>query len=711
MHITPILILLLQLAAILGLCRVMGALAVRIGQPRVVGEMTAGIMLGPSLLGWLLPGTFQFLFPPGSVGLLNSLAQIGVILFLFLIGLELDPRLLRRRGHAAIVISHMSIIVPLFSGAALTLFLYPRLFNQSPNMRFAAVALFIGAAMSVTAFPVLARILSERQMLRSNVGALAITCAAVDDVTAWCMLAFVLAIARAQGLAGGLSTAVLVAAYVLFMFLLVRPALRRLEIIHEKSPAHSNGVFAIVLLLVLLSSSVTELVGIHALFGAFLMGALMPKETSFVHAVTRKLEDFIIIFLLPLFFAYAGLRTRIGLLDNAYLWGLTILIILTACFGKFGGCMLAGKIVGIPLRESAAVGILMNTRGLMELVILTIGLQLGVITDAVFAMMVLMALVTTAMTTPILHLVLPSRMSAEEDAVDEQTARDEFAVLVPIAQPDTARAFARLIFLFGSDAARQTKVYALALTPFSPHGTYTPSLDEGPPTPNDAILALTDEASRLGLLTEAITFPSRDIPSDIARVARAKRADLVLMGFHKPVFGHAILGGTVHRVLTGADCDVAVFVNRGLPARPKILVPFQGSPHDYLALDLAILLARNSMLDVTVLQVLARGTSRQPYHFPQTGELPATLHIQTESTDFPIATVLEHAATYDFVIIGLTDEWGLRSGIFGLRAERIASEWPGSLLLVRKHLPQPQLGAAAPATSVVSAQASPTPLP
>src|SRR5688572_18461455 len=487
MHVTPILILLLQLAAVLGLCRLMGALAVRIGQPRVVGEMMAGIMLGPSLLGWSLPGVFEFLFPQGSVGLLNSLAQIGVILFLFLIGLELDPKLLRRRGQAALVISHMSIIMALLSGATLTLFLYPLVFNDAPNMRFTAVALFIGAAMSVTAFPVLARILSERQMLRSNVGATAITCAAIDDVTAWCMLAFVLAIARAEGLASGMTTAALVAGYVSLMIFVVRPSLRRLEVVHEKSPAHANGVFAIVLLLVLISSSLTELFGIHALFGAFLLGAIMPKETGFVHAVTRKLEDFIVTFLLPIFFAYAGLRTRIGLIDNPWLWGLTGIVILTACFAKFGGSFIAGKVVGLSLRESAAIGVLMNTRGLMELVILTIGLQIGVITDAVFAMMVLMALVTTAMTTPILNLVLPARLLAEEGTVDEATAREEFAVLVPIAQPETARAFARLVFLFGSADARQTKVYALALARFSPHEVLTAIGQSAATPPTDAL--------------------------------------------------------------------------------------------------------------------------------------------------------------------------------------------------------------------------------
>ena len=706
MHVTPILVLLLQLAAVLGVCRLVGYLAIRLGQPRVVGEMAAGIMLGPSLLGWLAPGVSDFLFPAGSVRLLNVLAQIGVILFLFLIGLELDPKLLRKRGHAAVVISHMSIVVPLLSGAALTIYLYPRVFNDSPTMHFTAAALFIGAAMSVTAFPVLARILTERRMLRSKVGALAITCAAIDDVTAWCMLAFVLAIARAEGLASGVVTALLVAVYVLFMIFAMRPALRRLEIIHEKSSSHSHGVLAIVLLLVLLSAAVTEFIGIHALFGAFLVGAIMPKESGFVHAVTHKLEDFTITFLLPIFFAYAGLRTQIGLLDNWYLWGLTGLVVLTACAGKFGGSLVAGLSVGLNWRESAAIGILMNTRGLMELVILTLGLQMGVITDAVFAMMVIMALVTTAMTTPVLHLVYPPRLLAKELQIDEATAAVEFGVVVPVARPETGPALARVLSFLGSGTAPHTKVYGLALSRPSNQETLPISPDVATPELQEALRPLLAESEGYGFATEAISFPSRDVASDIARVARHKRADLILMGFHKPVIGHAILGGTVHRVLTGADADVAVFVDRGMPPRPRILVPYQNSIHDRLALQLALRMAQSADLDVTILEVRRpSGAAPGPgvADVIDTATLPANVWLEAADHTSPIAAVLQHAGRHDLAVVGLGEEWGLRSRIFGFSAERIAAEWPGSLLLVRKHLPLPHLASDAPPATAAAA--------
>ncbi|HMB95088.1 MAG TPA: cation:proton antiporter, partial [Tepidisphaeraceae bacterium] len=432
-------ILLMQLALILALSRVMGWIFGYFRQPVVMGEMIAGIMLGPSVLGWLSPTLSQHLFPAESVQYLNILSQLGVIFFLFLVGLELDPKLLKNRGHTAVVISHVSIIAPFLLGAALTIYLYPRLFNNAPNMSFTSAALFIGAAMSITAFPVLARILTERNLHKTKIGAIAITCAAVDDVTAWCMLAFVVGVARADGLRPGIRTAVLAVVYIFFMLFVVRPFLRRLQGLYERQGRLSQNVVAVIFLLTLASAYATEAIGIHALFGAFIMGAIMPKGTKFIRTLSEKLEDYTVIFLLPIFFAYTGLRTQIGLLDNADLWLDTGLVILVACAGKFGGSTLAGKACGLSWAEASTVGILMNTRGLMELVILNIGLQEGVITPAIFAMMVLMALVTTALTTPVLHLVFPTRLPG--GAITEKTG---FSILIPVSLPESGPSLARL---------------------------------------------------------------------------------------------------------------------------------------------------------------------------------------------------------------------------------------------------------------------------
>ncbi len=443
-----ILLLVVQTGLILGLSRMMGFLFLRLRQPQVMGEMIAGIMLGPSLFGLLLPGMFKQVFPAESIQYLNALSQVGVIFFLFLIGLELDPKMLRNRGPAAVVISHASILTPFFIGALLALFLYPRLFNATPAMRFTSVALFLGASMSITAFPVLARILTERNLHRTPIGAIAITCAAVDDVTAWCMLAFVIAVARVAGVGPGIMTAGKSILYIVIMLFVVRPFLKRLELVFERSNHLSQNLLAIILILVLGSAIATELIGIHALFGAFMMGAIMPKGTAFVRTLTNKLEDYTVVFLLPIFFAYTGLRTQVGLLNHTSLWMYTGLIILAASVGKFGGSAVAARACGLSWREAGAIGVLMNTRGLMELVILNIGRDLGVITDAVFAMMVIMAIVTTALTTPILHLVYPrAQVDSEEAAAREQAERRPFTVLIPVSLPASGAPLAKMASL------------------------------------------------------------------------------------------------------------------------------------------------------------------------------------------------------------------------------------------------------------------------
>lgn len=410
-----LLLLLVQIGVVVVAARIVGLLFRRIRQPQVMGEMVAGILLGPSLLGWAAPEVSAWLFPPGSLGFLNSLSQVGLLVFMFLVGLELDPKLLRERGHAAVVTSHASIVVPFLLGAVLSLFLYPRFSDDS--VTFAGFALFMGAAMSVTAFPVLARILTERGLLKTRVGAVTIACAAVDDVTAWCILAGVVALVRSG--AGGLPLWLTVggsAAFIVVMVFGVRRLLAGLERRFDREGAVTQDALALILLVALASAWATEALGIHALFGAFLAGAVMPKGERFVHALTEKLQDVTVVLLLPLFFAFTGLRTAIGLVEGAEMWAFCALIVLVAVAGKWGGSSVAARVTGMPWREAGAVGVLMNTRGLMELVILNIGLDIGVISPALFTMMVLMALVTTFMTSPLLELIYPAHLIREAGA-------------------------------------------------------------------------------------------------------------------------------------------------------------------------------------------------------------------------------------------------------------------------------------------------------
>src|SRR5262245_4085316 len=404
-------LLLLQISTIIAASRLTGWLFRRIHQPQVMGEMFAGILLGPSLLGWLAPGISHALFPPLSLGFLNALSQIGLLIFMFLVGLELEPQTLREQRRLAFSTSYVSFFTPFLLGILLAVYLYPRL--SIAGVSFTNFALFLGTAMSVTALPVLARILIECKLLHSRVGTAAIACAAVGDVTSWCILAGVVMLVRSSKLAIPFwLTLPGTAGYICLMLFGVRRMLRKLEEIYLERRAVSQSLLTIILLLVFASSWVTESLGIHALFGAFLMGAVMP--TRFVEALSEKLEDVTVVLLLPLFFAYTGLRTSITLVSGAEMWFYCLLIIVVAITGKMGGATLAARATGQSWRDAGALGILMNTRGLMELVILNIGLDIGVISPAVFAMMVMMTLITTSMTTPLLKWVYSAEIRAKE---------------------------------------------------------------------------------------------------------------------------------------------------------------------------------------------------------------------------------------------------------------------------------------------------------
>jgi Kef-type K+ transport system membrane component KefB len=400
--------LLAQLAVILVLARLVGQLFRRIHQPQVIGEMVAGILLGPSFLGTFSPGLSSLLFPQTSLGFLNALSQVGLLFFMFLVGLDLDLKLLRKNKHTAVITSHVSITFPFMLGAGLALYLYPRLSTQ--NVSFPKFALFFGTAMSVTAFPVLARILSERKLLKTRVGAIAIACAAIDDVTAWCILAAVVLLFRSAEVLYPLwLTLVGLAGYVVAMVLFVRPLLMKFEETFHSRNRLSKDQLAAIILVVLASAYATDLLGVHSIFGAFLVGVLMPKDRDFVEALINRLQDLVVVLLLPLFFALTGLRTSFGLVAGSEMWIYCLLIITVAIVGKAGASTLSARLTGMSWREAGALGILLNTRGLMELVILNIGLEIGAITQSVFTMMVLMAVVTTFMTTPLIEWIYPAR--------------------------------------------------------------------------------------------------------------------------------------------------------------------------------------------------------------------------------------------------------------------------------------------------------------
>ena len=386
--------LLLALTVVIAASQLGGWAISKIGQPRVHGEILVGILLGPSLLGVVWPDALGYLFPADIIDALRVLALIGVVLFMFLIGLELDLGKLRGNGHKAVIISLASIVTPMLLGALLAVWLYPRLGGDADRLGF---TLFIGAAMAITAFPVLARVLQETGLYRTRIGALTITCAAVDDIAAWCLLAVVIGVTQSTGPANALQTAALSLLFLLVMLKVVKPALTRMR----------SVPMWMMICLALLSAWVTEEIGIHAIFGAFIAGTAMPRTSRVEREIHQRLEPAVLTLLLPVFFVVVGLATRIDRLDGLYLWGITLLVIATAIAGKWGGSTIAARLVGETWRDAAAIGILMNTRGLTELVILTVGLELGVINSELFTIGVLMALVTTLMATPVLAVISP----------------------------------------------------------------------------------------------------------------------------------------------------------------------------------------------------------------------------------------------------------------------------------------------------------------
>jgi len=403
---------LVALAVVVVTGRLLGKALGWIGQPPVIGEVLAGILLGPSLLGHASPSFEARLFPEAVKPALAVVAQIGVILYMFAVGVEFDAAALRKRAAPFILVSQASIALPFLLGLAIAALIRPEF--AGPGVSSAAFALFMGVAMSITAFPVLARILTDRRLARTELGVAALSCAAVGDVTAWCLLAIVVGVTRAA-LSSAFAAAILAAVFIALMLVVARPIAVRLARAGEPGEATHEAI-GWTLAGLLVSAVVAEAIGIHAIFGAFIYGAILPADSAIGRALSIERTPVVTILFLPAFFALTGLRTEIGLVATPHDWAICGLITAAAVAGKFGGTLAGGRFVGLPWRFAARLGILMNTRGLMELVVLNVGLDLGVLSPRLFTMMVLMAIVTTAMTAPLLDALQeePILVAAEE---------------------------------------------------------------------------------------------------------------------------------------------------------------------------------------------------------------------------------------------------------------------------------------------------------
>jgi Kef-type K+ transport system membrane component KefB len=531
----PLAILLAQIITIIVVARFFGWVFRKIGQPSVIGEIIAGIVLGPSLLGLYFPEFSLTLFPVASLGNLQFLSQIGLILFMYVIGMELDLKVLQNRAKDAVVISHASIVFPFALGIGLAYFVY---FRFAPaGVSFLPFALFMGIAMSITAFPVLARIVQERGIHKTKLGAIVITCAAADDITAWCLLAAVIAIVKAGTFVSSLYIIAMAIAYVLVMLFVVKPFLKKIGELYATKDNLNKPVVAIFFLTLIISSYTTEIIGIHALFGAFMTGVIMPDITKFRNLFIEKVEDVSVILLLPLFFVFTGLRTEIGLLNDPYLWKITGFIILVAVVGKFFGSALAAKFVGQSWRDSLTIGALMNTRGLMELIVLNIGLDLKVLTPEVFTMMVIMALVTTFMTGPTLNLINYIFKTKDVSILEETLNNNKYRILLSFGNNEKGKSLLRLANSFVKKQKETSTITAMHLTLSDEVHSYNMEEYE-----KDRFLPILKESKDLKQEITTLFRATIDIETNITDIANNGDYDLLLVGLGKSIFEGTLLG-------------------------------------------------------------------------------------------------------------------------------------------------------------------------
>ncbi|MBP7810074.1 MAG: cation:proton antiporter [Bacteroidia bacterium] len=529
----PMAILLLQILTIIFTARTFGFLFNKIGQPTVIGEILAGIFLGPSLLGMWVPEFSTFMFPKESLGNLQLLSQIGLVLFMFVIGMELDFKVLKTKTTDALVISHIGIIIPYTMGFGLSFFIYEEF--APPTVDFISFALFMGIAMSIAAFPVMARIIQERNLTKTKLGTLAITCAASDDITAWCILAAVIAIVKAGTITGALFTIGLSIIYLILMIKLVQPFLKKFGEVYSNKESLSLNIVATIFGILLISSLTTEVLGIHPLFGAFLAGAIMPPSINFRRLIIEKIESVSLGLFLPLFFVFTGLRTQIGLLNTEHLWFTCAIVIGIAILGKFGGSMLAAKLVGNSWKTSLSIGAFMNTRGLMELVVLNIGYDLGILSPEIFAIMVLMALFTTFMTGPSLDLINYVFRKDIEEVVAK--TKQKFRILLSFANPQSGKKLARVANLISGYSKNSTEIMALHVTPSADINQYQLAEYE-----KESFKPIKSEANKIGLSISTTYKVSNDVSEEILSDANSGAYDLMLVGVGQSVFEGTLLG-------------------------------------------------------------------------------------------------------------------------------------------------------------------------
>ncbi len=695
--------------------RLCGSLMPRIGQPRVMGEVLAGILLGPTAFGALDPGLQAKVFATDIVPYIGVAANLGLVFYMFLIGLEVDLGQLRSRARMTLVVSNTALLVPLMLGMLVALPLYTLL---APNIHFAAFALFVGVSMSITAFPVLARIISERRMIKRPLGALALSAAAVDDVSAWFLIALATAVAGAGSGVEVIETIGWAGVFCLGMAFLVRPLMARAAVAYDEAGRVPGTWITIIFAGVLLAAITTETIGIAVIFGAFVMGLAMPRHAGLSEDVTRRVEDFVLTLLLPLFFAYTGLRTNVGLLNRGELVAITLALCAIGIVGKFGGTLIATRTIRLPWRQSAVLGALMNTRGLTELIVLNLALTVGAISQALFTALVIMALVTTFMTGPLMRLFDPhnafGEQPEEELAAASATLAPEQLQETPersiLVAPQSAAALAQLLALaepLARSQPRRELILVRLVRP--PRGA---AVRGGLRTEARLVGEASAQVERsrrelldAGVAARAVALTSADAGRDLTRLCRDEDVDLVLIDGRRPLLGDGVPREEVGTVLREAHCDVAVLVAReGATVSPgperSVMVPFGGADHDWAALELACWIAAASGAR---LQLLGSAERREDSRDASGLLANASLVVQQFAgvSAEPILAapgrdgILAAAAQAGLLVVGLSERW--HSEGLGETRRAIARSAPAPIVFVRRG---ERPGALAPATDM-----------
>lgn len=698
-------LLVVEIAMILLVARLGGIVMRLLRQPEVIGEMLGGLLLGPSVLGLVHHGQLlHWLFPAHAMPFLDIISQLGLMFFMFMVGLELDLRTLVKRGGSAVGVGLSSILIPFAGGIAVAAALVYR-GNLDTGQSHIAFVLMTAAAIGASAFPVMARIISDQGLTRTSVGQLAIASAAVIDVIGWCLLAVVYDIAQTQvsghgasipmSILLGFKTLALAVAYTIIMMFFVPRFLWRFQAHFESRSQLTRDVLALLLLLLLISSAFTQLLGINLIFGAFMMGAILPSEARFVQHLTAKLEDVTLLLLMPIFFTTIGLRTNIGLIDSRTLWQTWAWLLLAMVLLKVITGTVAAKFAGLSFRESTLMGFLVNCHGVMELIILNLAWQMHAIDGKTMAMLVLALLAATVLSTPFISvLAAPLRRrqlaNAQEDGESAPEMHAGQHILLCLSQAPTAAPLVQIAsLLLGSKPGR---IAALQL-----HSPDSWQILGNPLASREPLDAAVDEARRLNLKLATSIFPSHKISRDICRTAALKQADWIIMGSHMGIFYGSSLGGVTGQVLEHAPCNVAILAPKLSPRPRQILVPYIGEPQDAGALLAAQAMAASPDVHITIVHVVrpgakaGLGTKSAPAsgietladQFLPSANCANPIHMQVIENDSPAEVVVRESHHYDLIILGISPQWQLQQKLLGVSQTSVAQRCACSVLIVQ----------------------------